>query len=106
MIYAQRGNSISPINEDEIQKYVQEGYAIKDENGKVLVDTAPTDIPSLQKAYREHAKEIETLRAENEALKKEIASLKAKPKSETKAEPKENTEADEKPKSRAKKADA
>ena len=105
MIYAQRGNRITQIKEEDIQRYVNEGYAIKDENGSVIVDTAPTDIKELQKAYRDHIKEIKVLMDANEALKKEIAELKAKPKAEPKAESKDEAE-EVKPKSRAKKADA
>ena len=79
MIYAERGNKVINIKEESIQKYVEQGFKIYDDNGVVLSDTIPTDIPSLKKAYAEHKAEIESLKAENEQLKAQIAELSAKP---------------------------
>ena len=69
MIYAERGNKVITIREDAIEKYVQQGYIIKDESGVVLRETIPTDVPNLRKAYIEHKKEIESLRQQIEELK-------------------------------------
>lgn len=78
MIYAERGNRVIAIREDSIQKYVEQGYMITDEFGNVIKNTIPVDVPNLKKAYVEHIKEIEALKAENSQLKAQIAELTSK----------------------------
>lgn len=94
MIYAERGNKVVAIQEEAIPKYVEQGYLIYDENGTVLKETVPTDIPSLKRAYTEHKAKIESLEKENAELKKQLAEAKV-----AKQEPSETTE---KPQSRKK----
>ena len=85
MIYAERGNRVITIKEESIQKYVEQGYTIMDETGKVIQNTIPVDTPNLKKAYVEHLREIESLKAENARLKAQIAELSAKPAKKEKA---------------------
>ena len=80
MIYAERGNKVIAIKEESIQKYVDQGFMITDEYGNVIKNTIPVDVPNLKKAYVEHTKEIESLKAENAQLKAQIAELSVKPK--------------------------
>lgn len=78
MIYAERGNRVITIKEESIPKYVEQGYTITDEYGKVIQNTVPTDTLNLKKAYVDHTKEIESLKAENAQLKAQLAELSAK----------------------------
>lgn len=77
MIYASKANRVIQIAEADIETFVVDGYVIKDENGKVLRNTAPTDITLLRSEYIKHISEIESLKSENESLKAEIEKLKS-----------------------------
>ena len=84
-IYAQRGNQISRIEEQQIDALVEQGFNIVDENGKVLREAVPTDIVLLKKYYVEHKQRIEELEKEIASLKK-AATKKATPKEEVATE--------------------
>ena len=90
MIYAERGNKVVSIREEAIQRYVEQGYTIKDETGAVIKATVPVDIPNLKKSYVEQMQKIDSLQSENAYLKSEIENLKKqlaeKPAKSTKAE--------------------
>ena len=105
MIYAERGNKVVSITEEAIQRYVEQGFKIKNDAGAVIKATVPVDIPNLKKAYVEHTRKIEALEAENASLKQQIAELQSKPAKAVKAEaPAEEAEAVvEKPKRASKK---
>lgn len=81
MVYASKANRVIQIAEADIETFVIDGYVIKDENGKVLRQTAPTDITLLRNEYISHISEIESLKLENESLKAEIEKLKKSSKS-------------------------
>lgn len=70
MVYAERGNKVVSISEDAVQRYVEQGFTIKNASGEVIKDCVPTDMAALKKAYADD-------RAEIKALKEEIAKLKA-----------------------------
>ena len=76
IIYAERGNRVKEISEQDIDKYVEQGYQIKDESGRVIKDTIPTDPQILKTAYINSRAKIESLEAEIKALKDEVARLK------------------------------
>ena len=104
MIYAERGNRVKQISENDIEKYVGQGYKIVDDNGKVIKDTIPTDVTVLQTAYEKHTKAIEDLTAENTALKAELEALKAKATAEVKTVA-DTSQTDATPKKTRKKSD-
>lgn len=70
MLYAEKGNKVVSINPDQSQYYLDRGFDIKDDNG-VVQRAKANDLAFLEKLCDE-------LKAENDALKAEIASLKAK----------------------------
>ena len=85
MIYAEKGNRVHRIEEQDIQKYVSQGYKITDGKCTVLKETVPTDVPTLRLEYTRHKAAIESLTAqvnaltaENVALKAELESIKSK----------------------------
>ena len=71
-VYAQSGNRVKKIDEDEIQRYVEQGYKVIDAKGTVLNDAVPNDIQELKLAYRQHVDEIKSLKSEVERLKKQL----------------------------------
>ena len=84
MIYAERGNKVRQIGEEDIAKYTEQGYKITDGYGNIIQDSIPNDLGVLKLAYvnnrttiEELHKEITTLKAENDALKAENNTLKA-----------------------------
>lgn len=82
MIYAEQGNRVKVIQENEIQRYVEKGYTITDGMGTVIRETVPTDMASLRLAYVDHQKEIKELKeriAELESALVEAQSKKTKP---------------------------
>lgn len=67
MLFAMKGNRQTKITEDEKEKFIKAGFKIaKLEKNKLVFEEVKT----------EEAKEIEELKAENKALKSEIAELK------------------------------
>lgn len=75
MVYAERGNRVKQISEQDIQKYVEQGYVITDGMGTVIKETVPTDIASLKLEYNKHIAEIETLKKAIAIRDEEIAKL-------------------------------
>lgn len=85
MFYAERGNRVVSIKEEAIQRYSEQGYVITDDNGNIIKNTVPVDVPNLKKAYVEQSAKIKSLEAENENLKMQIAELTAKSQKPVKA---------------------
>ena len=77
MVIAERGNKIKHIAEADINKYVEQGYTIKGEDGKVIRETVPVDVQALKTAFIQQSSEIKSLKAEIETLKAENTALKA-----------------------------
>ena len=106
MIYAQKGNQVSRIEEHQIATLLEQGFNIIDEKGSVLYEAVPTDLAKLKQAFIENRKRIAELEAELATLKKSSSQKKTAPKEEeVVAEEKvEDDEVVEKPKRSAKKA--
>ena len=98
--YAKRANKVLRINDDAVERYLNQGYTITDMQGKVIRKGTPRDNIQLTAEYQKQSVEIETLKAkisslnealdkakaDNASLKSEVKSLKAeldKAKSET-----------------------
>ena len=75
MLYAERGNRVKQISEQDIQKYVEQGYVITDGRGTVIKETVPTDLSALKLEYNKHIAEIESLKKAIEIRDEEIAKL-------------------------------
>lgn len=74
LVEVERGNVILKIPEQEIDRYLDQGYNLIDENGNVIKTSLPRDVGSLQLAYIQHEKEIAELKAELEKYKKRTSS--------------------------------
>lgn len=86
MIKVRKGNVILRVEDYAEQHYIDLGYNVIDENGKVLKSALPNNIGELRKLYVEQKQKIEELEATIAKLtaNKEIA--KKKPTNKTKAE--------------------
>lgn len=74
LVEVERGNVVLKIPEQEIERYLDQGYNLIDENGNVIKASLPRDVGSLQLAYIQHEKEIAELKAELEKYKKRASS--------------------------------
>lgn len=93
MAKVQRLNVILDVDNKDVDHYLAIGYNLVDAQGKIIKETMPSDVPTLQGLYREHKAKIEALEAEVKALKlklKEQESKKAPaPKEEVGQKPKQ-----------------
>lgn len=98
MLYAQKANVVTKITEEQVDKFVADGYRIIDEAGSLVKETAPTSIPALQQAYLDSVAEINVLKDEISKLKADLITanklLKAKEAEEKKTEVKQVEEAE------------
>lgn len=77
MIYAESGNCVTQIKEDEIQEFIEKGYKIIDERGRLIQDAIPNDVPNLKLAFKQHVAEIDKLHAQIDELRKQLEELEA-----------------------------
>lgn len=92
MLYAQKANVVTVIKDEEIDKFVSNGYKVMDESGKIIRDVVPDNLKALREAYTAHTAEINSLKAQIVRLReeldrakdilsqKEVATTEAKPK--------------------------
>ena len=69
MVKVKRANVILTIEEDQIDKYIEKGYSVLDQNGNVVKAGAPKDVGALQALLQEKDVEIANLKKEIERLK-------------------------------------
>lgn len=74
-ITVKRANTILDISNSQLDYYLNQGYDVIDEMGRVIQASVPTDVGTLQKAYLDHTNEIEAMSAEIEKLKAQIETL-------------------------------
>lgn len=91
MVRIERGNVVLKVQEHEVQRYLNLGYNVTDDEGKILKEALPNDLGLLQKCYIEHKKKIEELETIVAKLTAENALLAASAKPKTK----KNTETEE-----------
>jgi hypothetical protein len=84
MVRIERGNVVLKVQEHEVQRYLNMGYNVTDNTGKVLQAAIPNDLGTLQRHYVEHKKKIEELEAIVAKLTAENAILAQSAKSTTK----------------------
>lgn len=75
MARIRRINVTLNVPDDEVDYYINLGYDLIDNTGKVIRKAMPRDVATLQKYYKEHTKKIEELEAEIEKLKSEKKPL-------------------------------
>ena len=75
--YAKRGNKILRIGEDNIERYLGQGYNITDANGNIVKKGTPRDANLLSAEYKAQAEENERLKAEIARLMAELGAVKA-----------------------------
>lgn len=80
MIQVRRDNVILDVPAEQKDYYKGLGYSVIDQTGKVIEETAPTDVAGLQRFYKDAKQQIAGLEAEIESLKGEIKSLKSQKK--------------------------
>ena len=74
----QRANVILRIDDDSAQKYLNLGYNVIDEKGKVLQEAIPSDVGTLRKCYVEHLNKIAELEAKLAGLENTTKETKSK----------------------------
>jgi len=76
MARVERGNVVLKVEDYEVQRYLNLGYNLTDDDGNILKASIPTSLGDLQAAYLKHTARIEELEraiaqltAENQELK-------------------------------------
>lgn len=75
MVTVKNANVVLEIEDDEVDKYVEKGYSVLDKFGNVIKASVPTDVGTLQKAFKDHEEMIKTQAKQIESLKKENENL-------------------------------
>ena len=92
MVRVERGNVVLKVQEHEVKHYLNLGYNVTDDAGKVLQAAIPNDLGTLQKHYVESEKRIAELEATVAKLSAENSALAASAKSTTTKTTKKKTE--------------
>jgi hypothetical protein len=64
LVQVERGNVILRVPEYDVQRYIDQGYDLLDDSGKVIRASVPKDLGTLQLAYIQHEKKIAELEKE------------------------------------------
>lgn len=78
MAKIRKANVVLTIPDDEVKNYLNFGYSVIDESGEVIEEAVPTDIYTLQKAYRDNKIKIQSLEQAVADLRKELERKKRK----------------------------
>ena len=97
MARIQRYNVVLDVEDSEVGYYLNLGYNLLDEKGKVIQKAMSNDVHTLQKELTDANNTITSLKAEIEALKLQVVTLKSEKSAEVKT-------TNEKPSGRRKKA--
>lgn len=76
IVQIERGNVILRVPKENVQRYIDQGYSLLDDNGNVIQEGIPRDIATLRKAYVDHTKKIEKLQEEIKSLKESLKEKK------------------------------
>lgn len=82
-ITVQRANVVLQISPQQVDYYLSQGYNVINEKGDVIQASIPKDLGTLQKAFVENGKTIETLQAEIADLKKKLKKATSKKKNDS-----------------------
>lgn len=83
MAYIQKANVVLRVKDSEVEYYLNLGYNLIDEQGKVIRESIPNDMHTLQKHFIDSKKIIEGLKKENAQLKAALAAKTEEVKTET-----------------------
>lgn len=97
MATIQRYNTVLDVEDSEVEYYLNLGYSLIDNKGNVVKKAMSNDVHTLQKELVDANNTITSLKAEIDALKLQIVTLKSEKSAEVKT-------TNEKPSGRRKKA--
>lgn len=95
MAKIRRGNVILEIKDDQIDRFMNQGYDVIDEMGNVINRSVPQDVASLQKAFYEHEAEINSLKDEIKNLTDKLKAAKKETKADSESKQNKRTESKE-----------
>lgn len=75
MLFAQKSNRVHPIQESEVQHYLNQGYNITDVKGNVIIESMPEDVISLKAAFKRHTDEIAKAKETIKAYDAQVVAL-------------------------------
>lgn len=78
MARVERGNVVLNVDDASVQHYLNLGYNLTDNTGKVLKRSIPTNLGELQAAYIRNATRISELEDTVAKLTAELTALKSK----------------------------
>ncbi len=84
-------NVVLTVSENELERYLNMGYNIIDDNGNVVKESVPRDLGVLQKAYQYHKTRINELEEEVKRCKAQIKDLK-QPEADEPKEPEDSSD--------------
>lgn len=74
MTMVQRANVVLEVPDNEIEKYLNQGYNVLNPDGTVAQSAVPRDITTLQRAFVDNSNTIKALKAEIENLQTQLAA--------------------------------
>lgn len=72
LLRVERGNVVLRVPDYDVQRFIDQGYNLVDEDGNIIQASVPRDLGTLQKMYTEHIEEIKRLKAEVEKLQSKL----------------------------------
>lgn len=85
MATIRRANVILTVNEDQVERYLDSGYSLIDENtGEVIKESTgvPQDLTTLRDAYVNHKRQIAELKARLAKYEKPVEDVEEEPETE------------------------
>lgn len=82
-VTVQRANVVLQISPQQVDYYLSQGYNVINEQGEVIQASVPKDLGTLQKAFVENEKTIESLQEEIADLKKKLKKATSKKKDDS-----------------------
>lgn len=75
MVRVRKANVVLSIKDEEVKRYLDAGYSVIDESGEVVTEAIPTDLHTLQQAYRDNKVQIANLERGIADLRKELEKI-------------------------------
>lgn len=75
MAKIRKANIVLTIPDNEVKNYLNLGYSVIDESGTVIEEAIPTDLYTLQKAYKDSKVQIANLEKGIADLRKELEKI-------------------------------
>lgn len=94
MARVERGNVVLTIPDSDIKRYMDMGYNVIDEKGKVIQACVPTDLGTLRQAFVNQTEKIKQYEEKIRQLERKIESLQTPEGAETKDSGSDGNESD------------